>query len=59
MYMCIHLYIRFSSSDCSELGDVSVWNPMEDDYLSGRNLYVVDDEDAGTALDGFSQLTGQ
>jgi len=29
---------------------------MEDDFLSRRNLYDVDDEDVGTALDGFSKF---
>ena len=30
------------------------WNPMEDDYLSKRNIYKIDDEDCGLALEGYS-----
>ena len=31
------------------------WDPMADDYLSKRNVYKVDDEDAGVALEGYSE----
>ena len=27
---------------------------MEDDFLSKRNIYKIDDEDAGLALEGYS-----
>lgn len=30
------------------------WNPMEDDYFSKRNIYKIDDEDTGLALEGYS-----
>lgn len=28
---------------------------MEEDYLSKRNVYAMDDEDAGLALEGYSE----
>ena len=31
------------------------WNPMEEDFLSKRNIYKINDEDAGLALDGYSK----
>ena len=43
-------------SEFSEDNGLHSWNPMEDDFLSQRNLYEVDDEDAGTAFDGFSKF---
>ena len=32
------------------------WNPMENDFLSIRNTYSLDDEDVGSALLGQSML---
>lgn len=32
------------------------WNPMEDDYLSNRNIYKVNDEEAGLALEGYGKV---
>ena len=31
------------------------WQPMEEDFLSERNSYQVDTEDAGVALTGYSK----
>lgn len=42
-----------SENNCST--DLQHWNPMEDDYLSKRNIYKIDDEDAGLALEGYSK----
>ena len=33
-----------------------LWNPMETDFLSRRNLYSVDDEDTNMVLQGYSKL---
>ncbi len=34
---------------------LQAWNPMEKDFLSARNIYKVDDEDASSALQGYSE----
>ena len=39
----------------AKMGDIEAWNPMEADFLSRRNLYEVNDEDAGIAFDGFGE----
>ena len=31
------------------------WQPMEEDYLSMRNSYQVDTDDAGVAITGYSK----
>ena len=31
------------------------WNPMEEDFFSKRNIYKIDDSDAGLALEGYSE----
>ena len=45
---------HFSAQD--HVVDLHDWNPMEEDYLSKRNIYKIDDEDTGLALDGYSKL---
>ena len=35
--------------------ELQAWNPMESDFLSPRNIYKVDDEDASSALQGYSE----
>ena len=30
---------------------------MEEDYLSKRNIYKIDDSDAGLVLDGYSEFS--
>lgn len=50
-------YDTYVAKDCDHgLVDLQDWNPMEDDYLSKRNIYKIDDEDTGLALDGYSKL---
>lgn len=34
---------------------LQAWNPMEKDFLSTRNIYKIDDEDASSALQGYSE----
>lgn len=40
----------------SEVENLHNWNPMEEDYFSKRNIYKIDDEDAGLALEGYSKF---
>ncbi len=35
---------------------LQAWNPMEKDFLSARNIYKIDDQDASSALQGYSEL---
>ena len=32
------------------------WDPMQADYLSGKNKYSIDDEDVGSAFHGYGNL---
>ena len=50
MSRIVHLYNVFY---CIE--STSDWNPMQSDYLSRRNNYIIDDEDVGCAFDGYSK----
>lgn len=36
--------------------EMDKWNPMEDDFLSSRNLFKINDEDAGSAVDDFGNF---
>ncbi len=42
-------------SPTSPATELQAWNPMEKDFLSARNIYKVDDEDASSALQGYSE----
>lgn len=35
---------------------LSKWDPMQEDFLSKRNCYSYDDEDAGCVIMGYSEL---
>lgn len=44
------------STNKNEVNNLNFWNPMEEDFLSNRNNYKIDDEDASLALEGYSKL---
>lgn len=59
--MCVHTYVHTYVFVAKPVNDhensitLQNWNPMEDDYLSKRNIYKIDDEDCGLALEGYSK----
>ena len=39
--------------DTPRVNQICDWDPMQADYLSGKNKYSIDDEDVGSALHGY------
>lgn len=51
------VFLLENGHDHGSLVDLQHWNPMEEDYLSKRNIYKIDDEDTGQALEGYSKFS--
>ena len=47
-----------NSTDYIEHGSpIQQWNPMEADFLTSKNSYSYDDEDASVAIQGYSEYS--